>query len=76
MEKKELKQILAGVSLAALLAGTAAAGCAAPGKSSCSGGKSGCSGQKSGTSAPAQPAAPAGGTSGCGGASGCGGKKQ
>lgn len=70
MEKKELKQILAGVSLAALLAGTAAAGCAAPGKSSCSGG------QKSGATAPAQPAAPAGGMSGCGGASGCGGKKQ
>lgn len=74
MEKKELKQILAGVSLAALLAG-AATGCAGAGKCSCSGGKSGCSGKKSDTTTPAQPPQ-GGGMSGCGGASGCGGMKK
>jgi radical SAM modification target selenobiotic family peptide len=75
MERKELKQILAGVSLAALLAGAAATGCASHGKSSCSGGKSGCGGQKSGTT-PQTQTPQGGGMSGCGGASGCGGKKQ
>ncbi len=74
MERKELKQILAGVSLAALLAGAGAAGCAHHHKSSCGGGKSGCGGHKGG--AAPQTQTPQGGMSGCGGASGCGGKKQ
>ena len=66
MEKLEVRQILAGVSLAALLAGVAVTGCASADTSS--------GGQKGG--APPQTQPQGGGMSGCGGASGCGGKKQ
>lgn len=43
MATRELRQVLAGFGLAALIAG-AAAGCAHHGRSSCGGGKSGCGG--------------------------------
>jgi len=43
MEKRELKKILAGFGLAALIAG-AAVGCMHRGSGGCGGGKSGCGG--------------------------------
>ncbi len=72
MDQRELKQLLAGVSLAALIAGASAAGCAHTDKPSDIGGKSGCSGQKT----QGGGASSCGGASGCGGKGGCGGSKK
>ena len=71
MDQKELKQLLAGVSLAVLIAGAAAVGCAHAEKSTDGSGKSSCSGQKT-----QGGASSCGGASGCGGKSGCGGSKK
>jgi radical SAM modification target selenobiotic family peptide len=66
MDQRELKQLLVGVSLAALVAAVTAVGCAHAEKSSGDDGKSG-GGQKT----------QGGGASGCGGGmSGCGGSKK
>jgi len=63
MDNKDLKKILAGVTITALLAGTSLtfAGCSTN-KSSCSGGTGSCNGTKT-----------EGSKSGCGGGSSCSG---
>jgi radical SAM modification target selenobiotic family peptide len=66
MDQKELKRVLAGVSLAALIAGAATVGCAHADKASEVGG------QKTQGGA----ASSCGGASGCGGKGGCGGSKK
>jgi radical SAM modification target selenobiotic family peptide len=71
MEQKDVKRVLAGLSLATLLAGVAAGGCATPAKDG------GTAGTGAKDAAPATQPATGGGMSGCGGGmSGCGGKKQ
>ena len=79
MEKRELKKVLAGFGLAALIAG-AAVGCHHRGASGCGGGKSGCGGCGGSKGAdkqtpPGQQQTPPGQQQQPGG-SGCGGMKK
>jgi len=73
MEKNDVKRVLAGLSLATLLAGAAAGGCASSTKD---GGNAGTSGTGAKDAAPQTQPATGGGMSGCGGGMGCGGRKK
>ena len=66
MDQRELKQLLASVGLAVLIAGVAAVGCAHAEKSSDGGGQN----------TQGRGASSCGGAGGCGGKGGCGGSKK